>query len=191
MEREYSIDNLRAMAILLVVLGHSIIIYDPRWGLIHTDVECLPFLYLKKIINLLQMPLFFSISGFCFSLSKNQVFSGKLLTNKIKRIMLPYFIVCFLYMDTIKLVLQVPGYDFSWILMFQQALLFVNNGHLWYLPTLFLMFMVASILIRGGQKYVFMYMLIAMLISILSNHAPSILSVSQFCLYFVYFVLDT
>lgn len=59
MEREYKIDNLRAIAILLVVLGHSIIIYDPNWGLITSDIECLPFFYLKQMINLIQMPLFF------------------------------------------------------------------------------------------------------------------------------------
>lgn len=61
MEREYKIDNLRAIAILLVVLGHSIIIYDPNWGLISSEVECMPFMYLKKMINLVQMPLFFFI----------------------------------------------------------------------------------------------------------------------------------
>lgn len=59
MEREYKIDNLRAIAILLVVLGHSIIIYDPNWGVITSDTECLPFFYLKQMINLIQMPLFF------------------------------------------------------------------------------------------------------------------------------------
>lgn len=189
MEREYSIDNLRAIAILLVVLGHSIIIYDPSWGLIHTSIDCLPFLYLKKVINLLQMPLFFSLSGFCYSLSKNKTFSGKLFVNKVKRIIIPYFIVCLLYMDPIKLLLQVPGYDFSLNLILQQVLLFVNNGHLWYLPTLFLMFIVASLIFWGGKKCVFATLLIAVLVSVFSSHAPSYFSISQFCLYFVYFVL--
>lgn len=152
MEREYSIDNLRAIAILLVVLGHSIIIYDPSWGLIHSNVECLPFLYVKKVVNLLQMPLFFSISGFCFCLSKNKNFNRKLLANKTKRIMIPYFLVCLFYMNPIKMLLHVPGYDFSLSFMMQQTLLFANNGHLWYLPTLFLMFVIASITIRGGKK---------------------------------------
>lgn len=152
MEREYSIDNLRAIAILLVVLGHSIIIYDLSWGLIHTNTEFLPFMYLKKVINLLQMPLFFSISGFCFCLSRNKNFSGKFLTNKVKRIIIPYFLVCLLYMDPIKVLLHVPGYDFSMNLIIQQVLLYVNNGHLWYLPTLFLMFIVASSIFGGGKK---------------------------------------
>lgn len=153
MEREYKIDNLRAIAILLVVLGHSIIIYDPNWGLISSDVECLPLMYLKKVINLVQMPLFFSLSGFCYGLSKNQTFNKKMLKNKFMRILLPYFFICFLYMDPIKIGLGVPGYDFSFEMLIQQLVLFVNNGHLWYLPALFLMFIVSSLVLRGGQIY--------------------------------------
>lgn len=155
MEREYKIDNLRAIAILLVVLGHSIIIYDPNWGLISSDVECLPFMYLKKVINLVQMPLFFSLSGFCYGLSKNQTFNKKMLQNKFMRILLPYFFICFLYMDPIKIGLGVPGYDFSLEMLLQQMVLFVNNGHLWYLPALFLMFVASSLALRGGGKKIY------------------------------------
>lgn len=43
MKREYCVDNLRAIAILLVVLGHSIIIYDSGWGIATSEIECLPF----------------------------------------------------------------------------------------------------------------------------------------------------
>lgn len=152
MEREYKIDNMRAIAILLVVLGHSIIIYDPNWGLITSDTECLPFFYLKQMINLIQMPLFFSISGYCFCLSKNQSFGKNLLLGKFKRILIPYFIVCILYMNPIKILLGVPGYELSLNMFARQVLLFTNNGHLWYLPSLFLMFIVTSIGIMGGAK---------------------------------------
>ena len=36
MEREERITNLRAISILIVVLGHSIIIYSDSWNLYHT-----------------------------------------------------------------------------------------------------------------------------------------------------------
>ena len=153
MEMDYKICNLRAIAILLVVLGHSIIIYEPGWGLITSSVECLPFVYLKKMINLVQMPLFFSLSGYCYCLSKNQTFSQRLIANKFMRILLPYFIVCLLYMDPIKIGLGVPGYELSWSLIKDQMFWFNNNGHLWYLPTLFLMFIVSSVALRGGESY--------------------------------------
>lgn len=187
MEREYKIDNLRAIAILLVVLGHSIIIYDPNWGLITSDTECLPFFYLKQMINLIQMPLFFSISGYCFCLSKNQSFGKNLLLGKFKRILIPYFIVCILYMNPIKILLGVPGYELSLNMFARQVLLFTNNGHLWYLPSLFLMFIVTSIGIMGGRNRKMMF-LIAIILSVVSNRVPSVFSLSQFSQYYVYFI---
>ena len=57
--RDYSIDNLRAFSILIVMFGHSIILYSSQWSLYSTSIE-VPFLDItKKIINIFQMPLFF------------------------------------------------------------------------------------------------------------------------------------
>lgn len=189
MEREYKIDNLRAIAILLVVLGHSIIIYDPNWGLISSEVECMPFMYLKKMINLVQMPLFFSLSGYCYCLSKNQVFNKKLLSNKFMRILLPYFLICILYMDSIKVGLGVPGYDLSFKMIGQQLLLFINNGHLWYLPSLFLMFVVSSFASLWGGKSIRWTYVLAIILSVFSSRICAYFCLSQFCLYYVYFLL--
>ena len=38
--KNYKIVNLRAIAIILVVLGHSIIIYKSGWNYYHTEVNC-------------------------------------------------------------------------------------------------------------------------------------------------------
>ena len=54
-------------------------------------------------------------------------------------------------MNPIKSLLGVPGYELSLSMCVQQVLLFTNNGHLWYLPSLFLMFIVTSIGIMGGE----------------------------------------
>lgn len=65
-KRNYALDNIRAIAIIVVVLGHSIILYSSDWGAYNSAVYY-PFLdYLKKFINLFQMPLFFSLSGYLF-----------------------------------------------------------------------------------------------------------------------------
>lgn len=61
------ITNLRAIAIFLVVFGHSIIIYSSEWNLYYTQNTCVFFDYLKRVINLIQMPIFFAISGFLFA----------------------------------------------------------------------------------------------------------------------------
>lgn len=54
-----NIVTLRAIAILIVVLGHSIILYDPEWRVYEPINGCSLFQELKRVINLLQMPLFF------------------------------------------------------------------------------------------------------------------------------------
>ena len=73
------------------------------------------------------MPLFFSISGFCFCLSQNKSLNRKMILNKVKRLIIPYFTIAFLYMDPIKILLDVPGYKFSLNLLMQQFILFQNN----------------------------------------------------------------
>lgn len=56
--------NLRGIAILMVILGHSIIIYDSTFDLLSTDVAMPLFETLKHWISFAQMKLFISISGF-------------------------------------------------------------------------------------------------------------------------------
>lgn len=57
-KRLTQVGNIRALAILLVVLGHSIILYSTGWDL-YTTTRQAPFLsWLKRVIDILQMPLF-------------------------------------------------------------------------------------------------------------------------------------
>ena len=51
--------NLRALAIILIVLGHSIIIYDPTFDLLKSNVEVPILADLKHIISFIQLKLFF------------------------------------------------------------------------------------------------------------------------------------
>ncbi len=74
---EYRINNIRALAILIVIFGHSIILYSSSWSLYET-MQTSPILdNVKKVINLFQMPLFFSLSGYLFTFSKTRPFTDK------------------------------------------------------------------------------------------------------------------
>ena len=64
-KRREDIVNIRAVAILLVMLGHSIILYSSTWNLYETTVQAPLLDHIKSIVNMIQMPLFFSVSGFC------------------------------------------------------------------------------------------------------------------------------
>lgn len=153
MKRREDIVNLRAAAILLVMLGHSIIIYSHAWPLqgyyLNGAAESHLFDEMKSVINLLQMPLFFSISGFCllFSLKSSNAF-GKFMASKTRRILIPFFAVGLLYLLPLRLALGYPGWggeSLIRIIVFDIVLGF-DNGHLWFLPTLFIIFLITEML---------------------------------------------
>ena len=145
--------NLRALAILLVVFGHSIILYYPGWGFYHTTNKVVILEKIKYIINIVQMPIFFSIAGYLFHKNITQKKSlKKFVFNKFKRLIIPMLIVGILYMIPIRCIINYPPYKNLNLL--QILLLFIEGkelGHLWYLITLFLIFLI-SYLFKNIKK---------------------------------------
>ena len=104
-KKNYLIQNLKALAIIIVVFGHSIIIYSSSWGF-YKSLNKFPLLdNIKSFINIFQMPLFFSISGFLFAISYRKYNFTKLIFNKIKRLIVPFFSTALLWMIPIKMLL--------------------------------------------------------------------------------------
>lgn len=137
--------NLRALAIMLIVFGHSIIIYDPSWGIM-TSANDYPILAeLKHLISFIQLKLFFAISGFCLCYSLKYDFPTFTI-KKLKRLIIPYIFITILWMDPIKCALQIPGYESISSLKWQ--LVGLNSGHLWYLVCLFGIMLISYMLIK-------------------------------------------
>lgn len=194
--------NLRAIAILIVVLGHSIILYDPSWGLYHSDIVMPLFEFVKQhLINPIQMPIFFFISGFLFYRSVNeraQLSFGKFFRSKFFRLIIPYYSIAILWMNPIKLCVKSPGYEdgFGFSDIARQLLFSGHLGHLWYLPTLlgcfFIVFLSVSVLYkyiaRGCYTY-FISLLFALFLCIhlFSNHISSFFCLSYIAHYLVFF----
>ena len=141
------IENIRAYAIFLVVFGHSIILYSSSWDLYDTIVM-VPWLdNLKFIIDFIQMPLFFSISGYLFKFthSKNKGIVN-LVVNKTKRLLVPYVGIGLLYLLPIRILIGFESYRKIKINEILEIFLFSNDvGHLWFLPALFLIFILSEI----------------------------------------------
>ena len=78
-KKNFLIDNLRAFAIVIVVFGHSIILYSSQWALYTTSIECLLLDNIKKVINIIQMPLFFLCPDFVFFIQLKEKSCMKLL----------------------------------------------------------------------------------------------------------------
>lgn len=143
-KREYRIDNIRALAIITVVAGHCIILYSNSWGLYQPGRSSLLFEYIKRFINLYQMPLFFSLSGYLFAKASKIDMPTRFFLKKARRLLVPFLIIGLLWMIPIKLVVHYPPYSGCSIL--GAIKIFLNGtdtGHLWYLPTLFVFFAAA------------------------------------------------
>lgn len=148
------ITNIRALAILLVVFGHSIILYSSSWSL-YSSIHSVPLLdNIKRIIDIIQMPIFFSISGYLFFYTHNKKRGILwLIKNKFKRLIVPYFLIGFIYMVPIKYAVGYSGYyDRTLIAIIGDFLMGQDVGHLWFLPALFFIFLICEIFINIIEK---------------------------------------
>lgn len=153
-KRISQISNIRALAIFLVVLGHSIILYSSGWDLFETSLD-VPFLnWLKRIIDISQMPLFFSLSGylFVFTHGKKRGFVD-LLKTKTLRLIVPYIGIGLCFLLPIRIAIGFPSYQGIGIVEFALKLLTANDvGHLWFLPALFFAFLLGEIILTIAEK---------------------------------------
>ena len=141
--------NIRTLAIMMVVLGHSIILYSSEWDLYTTTVSA-PFLNsLKKLLDVVQMPLFFSLSGYLFVFThrmKHGIF--RLLKSKTLRLLVPYVGIGVGFLLPVRLAVGFPSYQNMGIGAFARNLLTSSDvGHLWFLPALFVMFLLSELLL--------------------------------------------
>ena len=114
-------DNLKGLAITLVVIGHLICLTnDPELN------------FIRNFIFLIHLPIFFFVSGYFSKIDESQPF------NSFKRLMIPFFIFCIIYWLFQK-----------YILLDNPKTLFVYPGYgLWFLISLFLMKMMLPIINR-------------------------------------------
>ena len=139
------ITNLRALAILLVVFGHSIVLYSHLWTR-YTSIYEVDFLdRLKTVINMIQMPLYFSISGFLFMGGKRKSFP-EFLKSRVLRLLVPCVCVSWGWMIPIRYLVNYNNYRTIGIRqILHEYLTGTDDGHLWFLPCLFTCMVVSYI----------------------------------------------
>lgn len=153
-KRSSRISNIRALAIFLVVLTHSIILYSSEWNLYETTVS-VPFLdMLRRITSIPPMPLFFSISGYLFVFTREKKRGiWHLMKNKALRLLIPYVGIGLCFLLPIRLLVGYPGYQGIGIGEFTQKLLTATDvGPLWFLPALFCVFVLGEIILTVAEK---------------------------------------
>lgn len=200
--RREDIVTIRALAILAVMLGHSIILYSPGWNLYATDRQAPLLASLKDVVNLVQMPLFFSVSGFCllFTLHSSRFSLHRFAVEKLRRLVVPFLCIGLLWMMPLRLAVGYPGYDgrsLGYVIV-HDVLLGYDNGHLWFLPTLLLMFVVVWMLVWARDAARLPEGAFAAALIVVAVAARSVLVIwpriaavpylSNCCLYLPYFV---
>lgn len=169
-KNNYTIDNLRFLAIILVILGHSIIIYNPYWNLVKTSANSDLLKYLCWIIYIFHMPLFVFISGFLFNCNTS-LFT--LLKKKFKRLIIPYILFSLFYLLPIRYILGYEGYVNNTLIynIVDNIILGKDNGHLWFLPSLYIIFLLFYIILKKVKRLDWV-LIICFVISIIGLKIP-------------------
>lgn len=117
-QRNMYIDVIKAISILLVVVGHCI-----QYGAGIEYLQSGVFLYHRAFIFIysFHMPLFMLISGYLFALSCKNKSSKQLLINKVKQLLVPLFCWSFvsLFVQMIKIAVGASAQEITFLWMCQ------------------------------------------------------------------------
>lgn len=126
------IDSLKGWAIFLVILGHSIILFPIN---LHEIPWCATSF---AIIGCTHMPLFFLVSGLCYSYKGD--YKGYII-KKVKRLIIPYFIFQSIQIFVVNIASEYVNGGAETILNSVKAML-LYGGSYWFLYTLFVIFLI-------------------------------------------------
>ena len=180
MERKhfYAIEIVRAIAIILVVIGH----YSP-------DNAPLWYDSLLKFIYSFHMPVFLFISGFIYIATKKEESYLSFLLKKVKRLLIPYFSTSVIIIS-IKLFSQGNAYLENPVTLnsyFEIFYLPAAGYFLWFIIALWWMFVITPLFKTRKQRlYLFLFSII---IAYLPFEPTHILCANEFKRMFIYFML--
>lgn len=151
---------LRAVAIILVVIGHSTRnTATPNYNMFNPAVTSFVEILVQKYIYSFHMPLFFWISGYvyCYTGKNNNEFPTVLkeVYRKFKRLIIPLYSTFFLVILPIRFIFGQTNEDLIQII--KTSLLCENIDHLWFLKDLFLIFIIMiplSLQIRKAPLFI-------------------------------------
>lgn len=190
------ISFLQAFTMILVVVGHSFI------GIAAEE----PFVYGQKWIYSFHIPLFFAISGWLFSYKYKDNISGiqlyganGFIMGKVRRLLVPYFLLSSLTFP-VKAYLSryaVRPISFSFGDYLHQLIYPYDNvmGQLWFLPTLFFVFLIALMihkLLRSVSQTVLQWLMLGLFLASSLLFKPweiELLNISGILYYLFYFQL--
>lgn len=180
-KRWKEMDILRGMAILMVMLYHSIIVFPLN---LHEIQWCQT---LHTFLWVVQMPLFFWVSGFCYSYTADYLAYVK---KKSMRILIPHIV--FSMLDILPRMIPNPLVHEQ--MKPDEALLdfLFYGGSDWFLWTLFvisLLFPLFERLWQGSRRRKGLCACLPVLLFVVKPYMTDFLLFNMVCQYFLYFFL--
>lgn len=152
--RNYSLDALRAIMMLLGIVVHA--------GITYTSLDVFPvpikdkdtslvYDFLIFFIHAFRMPIFFVLSGFFLALLYAKKGLKKTLTNRIYRIVFPFIAAMLLIAPIVKMLVMhyARGKEWADILDSVKTLkiyIHLNMGHLWFLYYLIMIYAICHLI---------------------------------------------
>lgn len=160
-QRLKEIDLIRPIAVLLIVLWHTFIIYQGGW---HEpdhfeDVEA--YWWIAKLAIIFSLELFTFVSGYVFSFQnhKSPKPFGFFVKGKAKRLLIPGITFSLLY------VFFISGVENVQSVLKLCVDLICGVGHLWYLPMLFVVFIISYFIVKMSIRAVNLLMVVLLSIA--------------------------
>lgn len=176
-KRYKEIDIIKGLAIAMVIMGHSIIVYPINL------CNIAPYGFFHRFLSSAHMPLFFMISGFCFGFSNWKDY----LVKKLRRIVLPY-IVFSAVMIAVELLL---GRFMNEPRDLKSSVIGMLTGEsYWFLYTLMIIFLVFPLIRKAFENRVIGLIAIAAIGALsLIGFIPEICNLKNAVKYLFYFAI--
>ena len=174
------VDTLKGIAIAFVLLSHSVIKFPIN---LHENEACD---FLSVFVSSVHMPMFFLLSGFCYSYSGDY---RLFITRKVKRILIPYFVFNFVSVlpraVLPSLVNKTRGISESLVRIF------FYGGDYWFLYVLFIIFAVYPWVDKLLNRSAVLKIMLPISLPVLYCFSPGVefLKLSSIEEHLIYFIL--
>ncbi|CEN94054.1 MAG: acyltransferase [Paeniclostridium sordellii] len=188
-----SLNVLKLIAILLVVIGHSTNQYTGNW-IYKSAIKSNLYEFISIYVNSIHMQIFVFVSGivYCYGVKKRKKYGTykSLVKEKFVRLVVPYIFVGLFFVIPIGIILGIDKYKDGYLFSSIKLLTGYYSGHLWFLLMLFMIFLIFGLVEKNINKINWKFcVVILFILQLVSNKLTSIFYINKVFYYAIFFYL--